>query len=400
MTPIFDGPRPIRPEELRHAHRLAQICFGDIPQNEEDLSAEDLETAPAQPPHVRKAGESHIIASGGKPVSLISIFWEKLYMFDTRVNACNMGGVCTHPDFRGYGLATQLLEHCAQRLVEKGGHLLVISGARGLYQRSGNAPVGRYAEFVIRPGQLRLRDWPAVYGLTLRPARKEDASICNRMYLAEPVRYGRSLPVFREFLTRERWGYHQEEWIVEMYGVPAAYLFLTLPWEHMGHPELGIRGICEFAGSRVALTAALAAAVEQFRLKEIHVPVPWQDSDFFSLLVSSGAKYEWTPLPDHTMRVIDFPGLMNDLKGYVAARLSPGLRRGLRFEQSGPLLGHNGGDRYAIIRGKDRLDLNGWDLTRLVMSSPDCDITGPGALTEILPQIFPLPSFHPGLNYH
>jgi hypothetical protein len=345
---------------------------------------------------VREAGESHIIASGGKPVSLVSIFWEKLFAFDAAIQTCNMGGVCTHPEFRGYGLATKLLEHCAKRLVEEGGHLLVISGARGLYQRSGNAPVGRYAGFVICPGQMHTPGWQ----VTLRPAVKEDASFCSRMYQAEPVRYARELPVFRKCLTRERWGYHQEQWIVEMNGVPAAYLFLTQPWEHMGHPELGIRGTCEFAGSRVALTAALAAAVDQSGIKEIHVPVPWQDADFIQLLRSAGATDEWIPLPDHTLRVIDFPGLMNDLRGYVAARLEPGLRRGLRFEQSGPLLGHNGGDHYAIIRGKDRLDLNGWDLTRLVMGAPDVTISGPGALAEILPAIFPLPSFHPGLNYH
>jgi hypothetical protein len=168
----------------------------------------------------------------------------------------------------------------------------------------------------------------------------------------------------------------------------------------MGHPELGLRGTCEFAGSRVALSAALYQAINQLSLKEILVPVPWQDVDFFQLLRAAGVEMQWIHLPDHTMRVINLPGLMNDLRGYIAARLDASLRRGLRFEQSGPLLGHKGGDVYRISRGKDSLELNGWDLTRLVMGDPGAPVSGPGALAEILPALFPLPAFHPGLNYH
>ena len=77
--------------------------------------------------------------------------------------------------------------------------------------------------------------------------------------------------------------------------------------------------------------------------------------------------------------------------------------RGLRFRQSGPLLGGLGADRYAITRGSDRLELDGASMTHLIMGRTDIEtesINLPGALAEIIPALFPLPSFLPGLNYH
>jgi hypothetical protein len=74
----------------------------------------------------------------------------------------------------------------------------------------------------------------------------------------------------------------------------------------------------------------------------------------------------------------------------------------LRFEQSGPLLGGTGTDQYTIIRGSDRLELDGAAMTRLVMGNTESEtepIRLPGALEEVIPAFFPLPSFLPGLNY-
>lgn len=85
------------------------------------------------------------------------------------------------------------------------------------------------------------------------------------------------------------------------------------------------------------------------------------------------------------------------------ARLDARLLRGLRFEQSSPLLGDQGGDRYAIVRGRERLELDGAAMTCLVLGSADSptgSVPATGALREVISTLFPLPSFLPGLNYH
>jgi len=131
--------------------------------------------------------------------------------------------------------------------------------------------------------------------------------------------------------------------------------------------------------------------------------VPWQDMDFLQLLREQDVAGEHIPLIGHTMCIVNFPGLTSDLRPYVRARLTEGQRRGLRFEQEGPALSEAEGDRYAIVRGQERLELDGATLTRLVMGVP-AEVASnvpvaPGALGEVVPALFPLPSLLPGLNY-
>ena len=109
------------------------------------------------------------------------------------------------------------------------------------------------------------------------------------------------------------------------------------------------------------------------------------------------------PLDGHTLRIVDFAGFMSDLRPILRARLDANLLRGLRFKQSGPWLGGTGDDIYSIMRGKDRLDLDGAAMTRLVMGTAESEsepIRLPGALAEVIPALFPLPSFLPGINYY
>ena len=60
------------------------------------------------------------------------------------------------------------------------------------------------------------------------------------------------------------------------------------------------------------------------------------------------------------------------------------------------------GDEYVIARAGERLRLDGAGMTRLVFGGPDSAATplgaAIGALREIVAELFPLPSFSPGLN--
>jgi GNAT superfamily N-acetyltransferase len=396
LSPTFDGPRLIRPEELRAVERLAKICFN----LSRETTPEDGNES-SDPAEYYQDGETYIIAADGKPVSQIGTFQERIHAFDGLIQAGCIGGVCTYPDYRGHGLATQLMEYCTQRLVEGGARLMVISGGRGLYTRLGSVRVGRYANFTIHPRQAVRTS----HKITLRPVIKQnetiDAMLCSRLYAAEAVRFQRPMEYFLDHFQNLEPGYNQEEWIVEVNGQPEAYIFLITDWQYVGQPEIGQRRVYEYAGSRVALAAAIPAVVEQAGINLLEVGIPWQDADLQQMLIGIGYHPQWAALDGHTMRIINFPGLLYDLEAYIQSRLSPELRRGLRFEQTGPLLGVNGDDRYAIVHGRERLELNGAQMTALVMGSPEEDDPPlPGALAEIIPALFPLPSFLPGINYH
>ncbi len=393
QIPDFDGPRLLRPEELSASNRLSQICFRDIPASDEN--------EPELPPQYQ-AGQTFLIAAGGRPVSQISTFLTPLKIYDGIVRVGSIGGVCTHPDYRGHGLATRLMEHCTRHLVASGAGLMLISGGRGLYTRLGNVPSGKYAAFHLKSDAIRRPD-AGQPDVRLRPVSAASAAICSRLYHAEPVRFQRNMATFQNFFQPREPGYHAEEWIVELEGRPAAYLLLNVPWKYFGQPGAGVRSIEEYAGSRVALAEGIAAALNQPGIQEIQAPIPWQDVDLIHLLKQYGGRPQWTALEDHTMRIIAFPALMAGLRPYLQSRLEPALRRGLRFEQSGPLLGREGEGCCVISRGRDRLEMDTASMTRLVMGDPYDKLgtlSAPGALAEIIPTLFPLPSFLPGLDYH
>jgi GNAT superfamily N-acetyltransferase len=388
----FDGPRLLRREELFAWRVLLQICFGGPEIIEEEVPASYI------PP---RRGGIYILAHQGKLVSQLEVFHDQIRIYDGTIRVASIGGVCTHPDYRNKGLASHLLDHCAGKLVQEGARLMLISGAHGIYTRLGNVPHGRYIYLSIKPGQSS--SWrPTPADLVLRRLTSADTLPLSRLYQAEPVHFIRHNSAFSEVLhdpLRNTYVY-ADPWIVERSGQAVAYLFLGSPWE--SELGAGIRHVGEYAGSRLAMVDALKALLTTSDLQELSWPVAWQDLELIQLLQDCGYCGSVGPLYGHTLRIVNFPGFMNDLRPILRARLGAKLLRGLRFEQSGPLLGGTGTDRYTIIRGSDRLELDGAAMTRLVMGNAENEtepIQFPGVLAEVIPALFPLPSFLPGLNY-
>ncbi len=379
----MDGPRLIRREELAASRRLNSLCFRGIV--EEETEEEGL-TASYTPP---RRGGVQVLCHQGVPVSQIDIVHSRVNVYGGHLRLASIGGVCTHPDYRGQGLATHLLDHCAHKLTAEGARLMLISGMRGLYTRAGCVTAQKFEYIVVR---TRIS---GISGLGVRLATEADASLCARLYQAEPVHFVRRVEEFAEHFRQRERPRRAEDWLVEVAGQPVAYLFTSIPWDHRHERNAGAREVDEYAGSRVALAAALAEVMARLNLQELRLTVPWQDVDLLQLLREQGITGDHVPLPWHTMRFVNFPGLMSDLQPYVRARLTGSLRRGLRFEQEG--------DRYGIVRGQERLELDGATMTRLVLGVPaevaPAISIAPGALSEIIPALFPLPSFLPGLNY-
>lgn len=396
-APQFDGPRLATREECLASEKLFRTAFG-FPAITPEEEKEVLARCRAHRP---RGTYVVAIAHEGELVSQLAVYHNEMRIYGATTRVASIGGVGTHPDYRGKGLATQILNYTAARLVQDGARLMLISGGRGLYTRLGNVPPGRYVYFSIKPGDGR--SWrPAPADLVLRRMHSADAPLLARLYQAEPIHYVRTSAAFSHALDHPSGApyLYADQWVVERLGQAVAYLFLGCPYhEESGE---GIRYVSEYAGSRTALADALGGLLAAGDLQRLDWPVAWQDRELIGLLQDSGCRGFMGPLDGHTLRIVDFPGLMRDLRPILRARLGADLLRGLRFEQTGSLLGGTGTDRYAIVRGADRLELDGADMTRLVMGTAESDAPParyPGALAEVIPAVFPLPSFLPGLNY-
>jgi GNAT superfamily N-acetyltransferase len=324
---------------------------------------------------------SWIIAREGKPVSHIRVAYNVLSVNGCRLKIASIGGVCTHPDYRGHGMASTLLDHCVNVAAGAGASLLLISGERGLYRRAMAVDAGPTYEARATPGSISA---PAS-APRARPAERDDWAACARLHQSEPVRFVRSANFFsRAFAWRGRRG----GWVIECEGEIAAYVLLSRPWgTPADHPR---RLVAEYAGSRTALMEGLPSLFEAGGFERITLRAPAWDRELAYLLDRAGLAPKATTLPEHTLRLLDLPRLMRRLRSHAAERLSRAEARGLSFEQEG--------SRCIFGFGDEKLQLDLRKAAALVLGGPEAPLVE-GELGRVLASLYPVPFPLPGLNY-
>jgi len=370
----MSAPRRPRPTEVDDLHELSRACFG--------FGGRDHGTE--RPPGRRARPvprNARVIVLDGKPVSHIAVVYNHLWIEGARVKVASFGGVCTHPDYRGRGLATELMNYCLRGIDARGAALLIISGERGLYRRAHAVPAGPCWEVHLRPSEL-----PASPDdITARRAGPEDWPAFARFYEAEPVRFARAARMYAHAVASES---HRAVWLLEQAGRPVAYACLSHVWG-LG-PREPVRALSEYGGSRAALVDGLAALAAAAGLDEIRTAFPTFDTDLTYLLRRRGVELKQGTIPSHTFRIVNLPRLMRLLKAYLEARLTQGEARGLRAEQEG--------ERCRLQLGEEEAELDLSRAGKLLLGGPGAPRVG-GALGNALARIAPIPLPLPGLNY-
>jgi GNAT superfamily N-acetyltransferase len=395
------GPRAAKPTEVGAVLKLAN----DIFRPKAPVMGRAFPTL-FRPENARYL---RIFADGSRPVSLVGACVYEMAVFGCRLRTGNVGAVCTHPDYRGRGFASRLLDDMIALLRRDGVHVMDVSGGRGMYQRAGCVRTGGLLVYPpITAEQAARLVSPAAASPVDYSARYLEAM--QRAYQREPVRYLRPL---REaalltgmvgtrgeggrllVLTRDPSGrpalQHRREGGPR--GRPRGGR------EVVGHLEMRfglregvVRGrVNEYAGERAALVASLAGVMAHLGLESLHLVIPAWDADFIAGLAPLGL----TPTPTgtgHTYRIINLPVLAEALGDYLRERLGETAER-LRFEQQG--------DRYRVRCGRAAVTLDSPRATQMVLGAPQGPAVPKAArpLRRLLEAVFPLPMILPGLNY-
>ena len=125
-----EGPRAATRDETDELHRLVTDVFGSSEMPGEQVPNE-------YPLIFRDKDEDsrRVICVDGKIVSYVGLHIRTAVFFGCEITVGSVGGVCTHPAYRGRGLASVLMNHCESFMRDAGVDLVIVSGERGLYRR-------------------------------------------------------------------------------------------------------------------------------------------------------------------------------------------------------------------------------------------------------------------------
>ena len=368
----MDGPRLVRPEELEELGDLMTISFGGALRPRRGRRRR-------RPRWMVRSG-AWVVARDGRLASHIRIAYNTVSLYGCRLRIASIGGVCTHPDYRGQGIATILLDHCITESARAGASLMLISGERGLYRRAHAVHAGPTLEARLAPTSVK----PASPPLTARRGTAEDWFACASLYQSEPVRFVRRADFFRQALEHS----HRETWVIDSNGSPATYVVLSREWGTP--PESRRRNVSEYAGSRAALADGLPGLFEAGGYEQIEFAVPTHDRELAGIFARQRLGLRPGTVEDHTIRLLDVNRLMRRLGPYVAARLPRSEARGLSFGQE---------DDGCIFRlGDEKVELGLAKSAALVLGGPEAPKV-PGELGRVLASLFPVPFPMPGMNY-
>lgn len=384
---MFEGPRSASIEELPEIVRLVNCIF-----NIDRYGASVDRICPLV--FCEKNLENlRVIVCDGKIVSHLGIWEGWLYFYGLKLKIALIGSVCTHPDYRGRGYASMLVNDAFEKFRRDEIDLVMVSGARTLYSRFGCVEAGILYDYHISVNEAKLL---AGCSAELKVEKYEIDRILDliEVHQREPIRFRRSREEFKILADR-----------VFTIGVTArgyASIFLSYrmskPVSYMALLRLADDNsatVVEYAGSRNAILKTLYSVLKAFGGGQIKLQVPYGDWDLITLLGKHGLKPKQSYAPA-SFAIPNPIRFMEKIKPYVEERI--GVEAGFKA------VSHNG--CIEIFASNESMNVkNPGALSAIVFGRPSIIRNlrdGVGAeikVPETFKNVFPLPSISYGLNY-
>jgi predicted N-acetyltransferase YhbS len=388
---MTDGPRPLRTDEWEQLNALVSAVFrptmfANYPQLFNEQNRQNL----------------RVVAEDGKVVCHVGMIERPAALMGCRIDVACIGAVATYDEYRGNGFASRAFQDCCDKAAADGIDVMLISGGRGLYTRVGCRRVGQDWDFAIdSQGADSLRSL-ASDSAVLSPLGVESVSVLRALYQVETVRFLRPLEDWRmAFDCRVVMARSADFWGVSLGGTPIAYLIVNPPSAMRRSTEdPSIIRVAEFAGDRTAITVALPRLIDHYGAERLTIHVQGTDTILRTHL--SRADIVGTPSPTWgTLRVINFPRLMERCRPLLAERIGAVATQDVRFEaDERPGSAHGG---FTIRRGSEAVripDLG--TLAHYLFGMPDgasIEPEGSPRLAAELAEALPLPSLWYGISY-
>ena len=386
-----DGPRALAPDEWPLLDRLVSEVFRpEMFHNYPQLFTE------ANRPNLR------VIRDGDRLVTHVGIVTRPATLLGCAVTVAAMGAVATAQEARGRGFGSACVQDAFDHAASRGAHLMYISGGRDLYLRVGCRPVGndRRYDIVAGSGSAERLRRP---NLLVAPASPDDIETLSTIHSTEPVRFVR---------PREDWvramdctivmNTPSDFWLVRDRDESIAYLVVHRPDRLRNRPADAPRLLrpVEVGGDREAVAAAIPALLDHYGAQAAEVHVVATDRRLASLLDAVGETYR-SEATSGTVRVIDFPGMMERMRPIIGARIGEAEASMLHFEADERPGSARGGFTVRLGSASIRIASHG-ELSQWLFGAPltlSGLVTGDSRLAAMLSRALPLPTLWYGINY-
>jgi hypothetical protein len=297
--------------------------------------------------------------------------------------AC-LGSVCTHPDYRGRGLAGELTDLAIARARQQGCLLMPISGSRTLYSRRSACQIAPTLVAQVSAEQLSTSGAP---GLSVRPYQDGDLPAVLSLHARQTVRYAWTQETVGPLL-KSHLDISSSAWVACDKDDELAGFLLVL---HRG-PMVG-RGprVVNHVGAPETLAPLARAAIEQIPAESIQFAALPGEIDSLAAIEAAGCSVE-TQTSGWTLRILDLAGLCRRLGERFAEVAGVSITPG------------RGGERLVIAAGRQHVELTGAeDVSAALLNGPQAWPEALAALPperqEALSSVLPLPIPSYGLNF-
>ncbi len=380
--------RRITNRELQEAIRLSDETFRD---------AEQPSMGDAFPFIFSEAEDHHSYGAfqeDGKLLAFMGLVPWVLRVGDARLQVFSLGSVCTASEARGQGIASEILEEIYRHIRQAGASLLLVSGGRSLYTRTGCMPFGRVRRYGIdRTAAEAIAAAPGGDAAQLREMAPADLFTLHQVASIRDVAYDFSVRELSALIKAEAFAScvkkNHRVLVAESNGEVAAFAVVGVPRDPQKRGQ-----VIEQAGNPAIVARLAAEAVIRYRMTELDFHVPWHERELDDRLSGFGLPAQEGP-SSGTIKVVDGDALLDQLRPWLDRRQA-GSAQSLRLSRSDDgswLLGRENDSPVALTDA---------ELVRLIFDCVDADggmLSWPKG-AESFRGLFPAPLPYPvGLGY-
>jgi len=303
--------RRLTNEEMKIAVRLSDDTFRDAEQTSMGTAF----------PFIFSDAAEHLsygaFEADGRLVSFMGLVPWTIRIGAAELSVLSLGSVCTEPSARGKGYASEILKQVYAFARDAGASLLLVSGDRSLYTRSGCAPFGRVLRYRMNNvhGETLLAGVRSEEGI-VRDMRPDDLFALHATAAARDVQYRLGVNELATLLKAEAFA--------SIMKMKHRVLVRESAGRVTGFAVIGVKGapelqgtVIEQGGAPAAVAGLFGEAIHRFGLQKLDVPVPWQETELIAKLDGIPASVENHP---GTLRIVDGEALIRQLRPWLLER--------------------------------------------------------------------------------